>query len=279
MDFYKLSGSGNDFIIVDNTDGALGYKDWSKIAQKLCQRRISIGADGLIVVMPSQTPKTDFKWLFYNADGSVADMCGNGGRCVALFACHKGIAGETMSFETGAGIIDAQIVADDIVKIRLTEAHSYKESIDIDVDGKMLSVSFVNTGVPHAVCFVDNLADYDVFNTGKAIRNHKNFAPAGTNVNFCSIIDGVVAVRTYERGVEDETLACGTGAVATALVSMRKGFVSSPVEVNVQSNEILKVYIEKDDQTNFEKIYLEGKVKIVYFGTTVDVGWQQNGCQ
>jgi len=268
MEFYKLSGSGNDFIVVDNSDGSHNDKEWSinwsKTAQILCQRRTAIGADGFIVLLPSQ--KADFRWLFYNADGSLADMCGNGGRCAAFLAYCRGIAGKTMSFETGAGIIDAQIISEERVRIRLTAAHSYQENIPLMLGEKKIKVDFVNTGVPHTIYFVEDLGHCDVLNIGRSIRKHDYFAPVGTNVNFASIADGIANIRTYERGVEDETLACGTGAVAVALISMRKKILESPVRIRVQSGEILNVYHETDGKE--DKIYLEGGVKLIYRGET-----------
>jgi diaminopimelate epimerase len=200
-------------------------------------------------------------------------MCGNGGRCAARFAYLQGIAGESLSFETMAGIIEAQVKGN-LVKLRLTDAQCPKLNQLITVDNRCFEVDSINTGVPHVVCFVDDLDNYDVFHIGKIIRYHERYQPAGANANFVEVVDKkTLKVRTYERGVEDETMACGTGSVAAALISSWKGFVASPVDVHVKSGEILKVYFGKTDR-GFEKIYLEGKAAVVYQGMLWDEAHQ-----
>lgn len=272
IEFFKMSGSGNDFIFIDNMDQSLQVDDLASFAKTLCRRQISVGADGLMVIEPSDT--VDFKWRFFNADGSEGEMCGNGGRCAARFAFHKGIAKERMSFETLAGIIDAEVKGN-IAKIRLTAPHSLAMDIPITIGKETLAVHSINTGVPHAVVFVNDIDLFDVFTTGRAIRRHDHFLPAGTNANFVSVVDDqTLRVRTYERGVEDETLACGTGSVASALISARLGLVRSPVSVRVQSGETLTIYFEQTD-TGFTDVYLEGKVTIVYQGVLWDEAWMK----
>lgn len=263
IDFIKMSGSGNDFILIDNRDLSLPAANVTDFVKRVCERKVSVGADGLILIEKSN--RVDFRWRFFNADGSEVDMCGNGGRCAARFACLKGIAGTSMSFETGAGIIDAE-VRGDTVKLRLTDPHSLKIDEAIGVDGQLMYVNSINTGVPHVVHFTGDLDAFDVFNTGRQIRYHGHYQPAGTNVNFVTVTDRhALRVRTYERGVEDETLACGTGSVAAALISSRKGWVDSPVAVTVKSSEILTIYFDKT-QESFEKVYLEGKATVVFEG-------------
>ncbi len=263
LDFFKMSGSGNDFILIDNRDQSLAVGNAAEFVKTVCRRKISIGADGLIIIENSQ--RADFRWRFFNADGSEVDMCGNGARCAARFAHIRGIAKEKMSFETGAGIIDAE-VRGDTVKVKLTEPHGLKTNISIMVDGKPIEVSFINTGVPHVVLFVTGLDGYDVFNLGRKIRYHEEFQPEGTNANFMEVIDRhTIRIRTYERGVEDETLACGTGAVASVLISSTQELVESPVDVKVKSGETLKIYFRKAGR-RFEDIYLEGKANVVYEG-------------
>ena len=263
IEFYKMSGSGNDFIIIDNRDLSLNVGDLPTFVRRVCARKISVGADGLFLIEPSKT--VDFKWQFFNSDGSVAEMCGNGSRCVARYAYLKGIAGKEMSFETIAGIISAE-VNDDIVKVKLTHPSAVEAGIKIDADGQKFILDSIDTGVPHAVVFVDDLDNCDVYNNGRKIRYHKNFAPRGTNADFASVINRhKIRVRTYERGVEDETLACGTGMVAAVLTAAQRGLVESPVDVLVQSGETLRIYFTKKDD-RFGEIYLEGKVKIVYQG-------------
>jgi diaminopimelate epimerase len=263
IEFYKMSGSGNDFIIIDNRDLSLNVGDLPTFARRVCARKISVGADGLFLIEPSMT--VDFKWQFFNSDGSVAEMCGNGSRCVARYAYLQGIAPKEMSFETIAGIISAEVNGD-IVKVKLTNPSAVETGIKIDADGQKFILDSIDTGVPHAVVFVDDLDDCAVFDLGRKIRRHECFQPRGTNANFATVIDRhKIRVRTYERGVEDETLACGTGMVAAVLTAAQRGLVESPTDVLVQSGETLRIYFTKKDD-RFGEIYLEGKVKIVYQG-------------
>ena len=263
IEFYKMSGSGNDFIIIDNRDLSLNVGDLPAFSRRVCERKISVGADGLFLIEPSKT--VDFKWQFFNSDGSVAEMCGNGSRCVARYAYLKGIAPKKMSFETLAGIISAE-VNDDVVKVRLTDPSPVQSIGNLVIDDCQFVLDTVDTGVPHAVTFVENLETCTVFEWGRKIRRHEFFQPRGTNANFATVIDRhKIRVRTYERGVEDETLACGTGDVATVLAAASRGLVESPVDVIVQSGETLRVYFTKKGD-RFGDIYLEGKVKIVYSG-------------
>jgi diaminopimelate epimerase len=271
IEFFKMSGSGNDFILIDNRNQSLTIPNLAEFVRTVCKHKVSVGADGMFIIENSD--RADFRWRFFNADGSEADMCGNGGRCAARFAFIKGIAGERLSFETGAGIIDAEVKGD-VVKLRLTDAHDIKVDFPIFVNEKPMEVSFINTGVPHVVHFVGNLDKFDVFQIGRKIRYHREFQPGGTNVNFMEVIDRqTIRVRTYERGVEDETLACGTGAVASALISSQKGLVESPVDVRVKSGETLKIYFHKTSG-EFKDIYLEGKAKVVYEGRLWDEAYK-----
>jgi len=263
IEFYKMSGSGNDFIIIDNRDLSLNVGDLPAFARRICARKISAGADGLILIEPSRS--ADFKWQFFNSDGSVPEMCGNGSRCAARFAYMKGIAGKKMSFETVAGIISAE-VKDDVVKVKLTDPSPVNTEIKIEADGQKFILDSVDTGVPHAVVFVDDLDTCDVYNDGRRIRYNEHFVPRGTNADFTVVFDRhKIRVRTYERGVENETLACGTGMVAGVLAAAQRGLVESPVDVLVQSGETLRIYFENQNGL-WREIYLEGKVKIVYQG-------------
>ena len=263
IEFYKMSGSGNDFILIDNRDGSLVVGDVIEFVKVLCERRGSVGADGLFLIEPSKT--ADFKWHFFNSDGSMAEMCGNGSRCVARYAYLNGIAGKKMSFETLAGIISAE-VHDDVVKVRLTDPSPVLSVGVLFFDDRQFALDSVDTGVPHAVTFVDKLDACSVFEWGRKIRRHEIFQPRGANANFAMVLDRhKMQVRTYERGVEDETLACGTGDVASVLAAASRGLVDSPVDVLVQSGEILRIYFTKKGD-HFGEIYLEGKVKIIYQG-------------
>jgi diaminopimelate epimerase len=269
--FYKMSGSGNDFVIIDNRDLSLDVGDISAFVRRVCARKVSVGADGLLLIEPSKT--ADFKWQFFNSDGSVAEMCGNAARCVAFLAYLKKIAGKNLSFETLAGIIDAEINGN-IPKVKLTDPSPVKVGEEIIVDNRKFDAGVVNTGVPHAVIFMDELELFDVFTWGRKIRYHEKFQPKGANANFTQVLDRHrMKVRTYERGVEDETLACGTGDVAAVLVAAQKNLVDSPVEVIVRSGETLRVHFTNQNG-HFNAIYLEGRVKIVYQGTLFEEAYK-----
>jgi len=261
--FSKMSAGGNDFIIIDNRQNILESQRAKECAQKVCRRKLSIGADGLILIEDSK--KADFKWRFFNADGSEAEMCGNGGRCVARLANIKGIASHTLTFETLAGIIKAEVMGDR-VKLQLPLPFNLTYNLKLDLDGKCYLVDTITVGVPHVVMFVEDLNNCQVVKLGKMIRFSEYFKPAGTNVNFVSIKNGsTIAIRTYERGVEDETLACGTGAVASALIAHEKREVKSPVLVLTQGGEVLIVHFTKENQT-LKEIFLEGSANLVYEG-------------
>jgi diaminopimelate epimerase len=261
IDFYKMSGSGNDFIIVDNRNKIVDETDLPKFIAKICRRKMSVGADGFILV--ENTEGADFKWRFYNSDGSAAEMCGNGARCVARYAYVTGIAGPVMSFDTQAGMVHAQIVGER-VKVKMTDPLDLKIEYPIELKNGSLSISSVNTGVPHVVIVKDRIDTVEVVNIGREIRFHHGFAPAGTNVNFiCYLKDNIIAIRTYERGVEDETLACGTGAIAGAIVMACREKLKSPVNVLTRSGGYLNVIYQEHDG-NYHDIYLEGDARIIY---------------
>lgn len=269
--FFKMSGSGNDFIIIDNRQGVISAGQAAAFARKLCSRQMSVGADGLILVELSD--QADFKWRFHNSDGSVAEMCGNGARCAARYAYMHGIAGQKMCFETVAGMIRAQ-VNEDRVKIEMTPPTDFAPSHTVDVAGDALNVAKINTGVPHAAIAVDNVETVDVVNLGRKIRYHGAFSPAGTNANFYSFRpDGVIVNRTYERGVEDETLACGTGCVAVALVSAREKEAVSPVTVIPKSGEALTIHFNVQED-RFSDVFLEGNARIICKGELLEDAWQ-----
>ena len=273
--FYKMSGSGNDFIVIDNRDHAverIGI-DPVDVVRRICRRKMSVGADGVILV--ENTEDADFEWRFYNSDGSLADMCGNGARCVARFARLKGIAGPEMTFVTGAGIIHAMVL-DDQVKIKMSPPKGIQIDVTIDLDAGPVTLSRVDTGVPHAVVEVGDIDAADVVGTGRAIRHHPVFSPAGTNANFISREhSGTAAVRTYERGVEDETLACGTGAVAGALVLAQKFHLASPLRMRTRSGGHLTVHFDRDGTRGpFENVYLEGDARIIYAGNLGEDAWR-----
>jgi diaminopimelate epimerase len=261
LNFAKLQGTGNDFVVIDNRNNEfhefikpLNVKNAVKI---ICSRKTGVGADGLILVEKSEIPNTDFKWKFFNSDGSEAEMCGNGARCVSRFVVEKGICPERHKFETKAGIIESE-VSGRTVKVKLTQPTDW----NLNIKWEGLTLHFVNTGVPHVVVFVDRVQSVNVEEIGRKIRHSPLFAPQGTNVNFAEVRLDRVIVRTYERGVEGETLACGTGATASALIAAKLYNLKSPVEVEVKSGERLKIYFDRE----FKNIYLEGETTYVYDG-------------
>lgn len=267
--FVKMTGSGNDFIIVDNRSHQMDADHCQEIVRRACRRKLSVGADGFILI--ERDPEVDFKWRFFNADGSEAEMCGNGARCAARFAYLRGVVPSSkMSFRTLAGIIEAEIV-DERVKIRTTPPHSMEIDLCLDVEQKPYCLQFINTGVPHVVNFVEDanaLDAADVFHLGRTLRYHARFQPAGSNVNFALVHDSHhMAIRTYERGVEDETLACGTGSIASALVAAAKDLVISPVNIETRSGETLTIYFENPlhpGSAQFSNVFMEGDAKVVY---------------
>jgi diaminopimelate epimerase len=269
--FFKMSGSGNDFILIDNRQTAVPEAQLNRLVVGTCRRKMSAGADGMILIEPSG--RVDFKWRFFNADGSLAEMCGNGARCAARFAFLHGIAGRKMAFETQAGIIHAS-VGDDSVKIRMTDPTDLKAGTLLDVDGTALNVFTVNTGVPHVVTVVDDIEALDVVATGRRIRHHPDFAPEGTNANFVALGQGgEIFIRTYERGVEDETLACGTGTVAAALVLANERRLSTPVSLSTRSGSILTVHFETH-AGRYQDVFLEGDARVIYRGDLWEEAWR-----
>ena len=261
--FYKMSGSGNDFIVIDNRDGVVGEKHLSRWIASVCRRKRAVGADGLILIETSE--RADFKWRYFNADGGEAEMCGNGGRCVARLAHLMGIAGPRLSLETQTGVIQAEIT-DKRVKLEMPQPSTVDLDYPLQVGGETLTVSSVTVGVPHVVVWVSDLDTAAVFKMGRAIRYHAHYAPAGTNVDFVQPLDdGTLAIRTYERGVEDETLACGTGSVAAALVASAKGRVTSPAALRTRGGECLKIHFARQGD-GFRGVFLEGDARVIYEG-------------
>ena len=266
IQFTKMSGSGNDFIIIDNRVPVMDDDKKRDFVRRVCDRRMSIGADGVIFVENSE--KADIKWDFYNDDGSTPDMCGNGGRCVPRYAVEKKIAPAELTLETLAGIIGAKVDAAN-VRIKLTSPENLQQDIAVTLNGAQYQIDCLNTGVPHAIIYSDNIEDVNVKEAGHGIRFHKAFAPAGTNVNFVQKVgDRALKIRTYERGVEDETLACGTGVVASALLSCYKNLVQPPVEVETRGGDILKVDFELPNGEGglVTDVYLEGPTRIAFEG-------------
>lgn len=270
--FFKMNGSGNDFIVINNRENVVeNTVDISieEFVRRVCKRRESIGADGLILI--EKDNDYDFRWRFFNSDGSEVEMCGNGSRCAARFAFLNGIASLSMKFSTLAGVIEAEITGVNTVKVKLTNPKDYESKIKLE--GIDMPASFINTGVPHVVYFVDNIDIVNVKELGAKTRYHDYFGDEGTNVNFAEVVDeNTIKIRTYERGVEDETLACGTGSTAAAVIAVLEGKCESPVDVVTRSGKILKVYVYKN-KDSVEKVYLEGDALLSYIGTMIDEAW------
>lgn len=262
VSFTKMAGAGNDFIMVNNVGNKVS-PDWSAFAARFCAPKTGIGADGVVVLNADRD--TDFNFRIFNADGSEAEMCGNGARCAALFARDQGIAKDSMRFKTMAGIIGARIDGAEVA-IEMTEPFGLETGIALEALGKNLITHFVNTGVPHAVIFSEAVIAEPVAQLGRAVRYHTRFAPAGTNANFVQVLSPErVQVRTYERGVEDETFACGTGAVASAIISHHLGKVTRrPVHVNVKGGELKIDFTCKDGI--YTRVWLIGPVATVFTG-------------
>ena len=264
LEFTKMNGAGNDFVMVDNRDGSL-ILERGQIAD-LCNRHRGIGADGLIALEGSlELPRM----RYYNADGGEAEMCGNGARCFARFAARLlGLSQGTLSFQTMAGPISAELLGDQ-VRLRMSEPHSLQLAHSLRVEGSDLEVHSINTGVPHAVTFVSELESTPVVSLGRAIRRHQRFAPAGTNANFVQVLpSGSLAIRTYERGVEEETLACGTGVVASALIHHHLTKTTSPISVKVRGGDTLEVGFELENGHPIA-VTLAGPADFVFTGSVI----------
>ena len=262
LSFTKMNGAGNDFVLLDNRDGQIQLDPAS--IEQLCDRHSGIGADGLLAVETAQNG-ADFRMRYYNSDGGEAEMCGNGARCFARFAQRlSGQAGE-LSFETLAGVITARFFDRD-VEIQMSEPRDLRLNEEVALGTQAMTVHSVNTGVPHTVTFVNDLENTEVRSVGAALRRHSHFAPKGTNVNFVNVLSASsIAVRTYERGVEDETLACGTGMVAAALVTHVITGATSPISVRVRGGDSLKVAFEKVG-ASYRNVLLTGPADFVFEG-------------
>ncbi len=260
--FFKMQGSGNDFILWDNTVLNLPVEHMSHWSKTMCPRGFAIGADGMIFLDKPRTQGHDYDWHFFNADGSRAEMCGNGSRCAARLANRLGLAGKEQVFGTDAGAIRAQVKDKGRVRVQLTAAENLQLHKLLNFqDSDPVNVHSVNTGVPHAVVICDDVHKVNITGLGRMIRMHPDFAPAGTNVNFIQVKDrGHIFLRTYERGVEDETFACGTGAAASVVVASALGLCASSVQVVTSGKEYLNIDLQD------EGVFLTGKADFIYQG-------------
>lgn len=264
FEFVKMTGAGNDFIVADNRSGSVTLRP-EQVA-RLCDRHFGIGADGLMLLVPCPSGRADWAWQFWNSDGSDAEMCGNGARCFARFIQRAtGWTGPRVTFETGAGIVGAEFEGERVT-VNLTPPRDLRLGETVPTTTGPVEVSRVNTGVPHAVVFVPDADRAMVLEQGCELRRHPHFGPRGTNVNFVEVRDpGRIRVRTYERGVEGETLACGTGVTASALVTARSRGWPSPVRVLVQGGDELIVHFTAADG-GFHDVRLNGPAAFVFEG-------------
>jgi len=258
-----MNGAGNDFVLLDNRPRALRLAP--PHVARLCHRQRGVGADGVILLIPCRSGRADWAWEFYNSDGSAAEMCGNGARCFARYIQRLTGVQRAITFETGAGVITA-VYHGELVSVSLTPPQGLRLDEALALSAGLVSVHSLNTGVPHAVLFVPDADQAQVQPLGREVRHHPHFGPQGTNVNFVQVLGpGTIRVRTYERGVEGETLACGTGVTAAALVAARQQRWRSPLRVRVQGGDELEVSFEESGG-QFHNVHLTGPAEFVFDG-------------
>jgi diaminopimelate epimerase len=263
LEFTKMNGAGNDFVLIDNRARTINLSRGQ--VTRLCDRHRGVGADGVLLLVPAVSSKADWAWEFYNSDGSTGEMCGNGARCFARFVQKLTGLTRGFSFETGAGVITASFQGERVT-VNLTRPTDLRLNQQVALSVGAQAIHSINTGVPHAVLFVPEADRALVQQFGPEIRRHAHFGPQGTNVNFVQRLGpNHIRVRTFERGVEGETLACGTGVTAAALVAARLHGFTSPVKVQVQSGEQLEVSF-RDDHGEFAEVRLTGPAEFVFEG-------------
>lgn len=256
-----MAGGGNDFVVIDNRNGRI--TDPADLARRICTRALSVGADGLILI--ETTPRATFRMRYWNSDGSLGEFCGNGTRCAARFAFLNVIAGRKMTIETDAGVVGAEVGEGGLVTITLPPPYGFRAQKPLRIKAMTVQGSFIRVGVPHYVVFLrEGIWAQDITQLGRAIRRHEDLLPDGANVNFVQIRDEhAIEVRTYERGVEGETLACGSGVVASAVTSALFGKVKSPVSVLTRSGITLEVVFELSGG-DAREVRLRGDARAIY---------------
>jgi len=259
-----MNGAGNDFVLIDDRKAQV-HLEPAQVA-RLCDRQRGVGADGLIRLIPCASDRAEWAWDFYNSDGSRAEMCGNGARCFARFIQRLTGARDRVSFESVAGVISATFHGERVT-VSLTAPHDLRLNDTITLAGTATVIHSVNTGVPHAVLFVTDADNAAVQSLGREIRFHPHYAPKGANANFVQVLGpGHIRARTYERGVEGETLACGTGVTASALIAAELHRFPSPVRVRVQGGDELEVSFERSGGA-YSNVQLNGPADFVFDGT------------
>ena len=258
-----MNGAGNDFVLIDNRAQTLHLSREQIV--RICDRHRGVGADGVMILVQCTSGKADFAWEFFNSDGSTGEMCGNGARCFARFVQKQVNLSRDFTFETGAGIITARFQGERVT-VNLTQPRQLKLAETVPLSTGAQTIHSLNTGVPHAVLFVADADKAMVRELGPEIRHHPHFGPRGTNVNFVQLLgQNKIRVRTFERGVEGETLACGTGVTAAALIASRVHQFNSPVQVQVQGGDQLEVSFH-DQNGNFDDVLLTGPADFVFEG-------------
>jgi diaminopimelate epimerase len=264
--FTKMHGAGNDFVMFDNRSGSLRLTT-EQIAT-LCHRRFGVGADGILLLeKPDDVAAQDARMVYFNADGSRAEMCGNGARCFTAFALAHGVGTpQRLRFLTDAGLITATVRGEHIT-IQMTTPHDLRLHQTVALKAGPAIVHHVNTGVPHVVRFVDEVSKVDIGPEGAELRFHAAFQPKGANANFAQVhANGLVVIRTYERGVEDETLACGTGVTATGILAHLVHGAKLPVRLQVAGGDILEVNFSRSGDSGISDVTLTGPAKVVFSG-------------
>ena len=276
MKFWKMNGAGNDFVIINNMEEKIPAEKFPYVAKTLCERHLSIGADGFMVVEnPNNPSEADYRMVFYNSDGSMGEMCGNGARCICRYGYEKGLAGEVQRVETTAGIVTGERIDKRLYRVRLNDPCNLRLDEPVEIDGKTYICSYIelgNPGIPHCVVPISNLKDYpeaQLFELGRKLRYYKGY-PKGANVNFCEIIGkDHIFERTYERGVEDFTYACGTGTGSVVTVLTLKDKVSGKnVKVDMTGGTLF-IDVEREED-KIKNLYLTGPTNIVAKGEVTD---------
>ena len=276
MKFWKMNGTGNDFIIINNIEEKIPEEKFPDIARLLCERHLSIGADGFMVVeKPTEGTDADYRMLFYNSDGSMGEMCGNGARCICRYGYENGLAGEIQKVETTAGVVIGERIDSRLYRVRLNDPCNLRFDEPVEVGGRTYSCSYVelgNPGIPHCVVPIEGLRDYheaELFELGRSLRNYKGY-PKGANVNFYEIIGpDHIFERTYERGVEDFTYACGTGTGSVVTILTLKGEVSGDkVKVDMTGGRLI-IDVDRENE-KVDNLYLIGPTNIVVKGEATD---------
>jgi len=274
LEFYKMTGAGNDFIVGDNRAGTWSVLDLPALARGLCRRGLSVGADGLVLVESSNRARLRVR--IFNSDGTEASLCGNGTRCAARFAFLRVIAGKQMTVETAAGVLEAEVLPEGEVRLRMPVRATDPQPVTLTVGAGTVRGYLVQAGVPHLIVFANDAANAPVPTLGPLLRSHADLGPEGANVDFLELRGpaGPHLLRTFERGVEAETLACGTGVTAAAWL-LHRTFTRPPLQqFQVRSGAVLEVEITPGSGGD-PTVRLRGEARVVYRGTLTEESFQE----